>query len=66
MKLRPWEFYDRIARAYDSMYETPKWKLYHRLIGSFLEEYLKTPAEFSISVEEPESGVCSCRKEVSK
>ncbi|ADA67496.1 Methyltransferase type 11 [Thermotoga petrophila RKU-10] len=43
MKLRPWEFYDRIARAYDSMYETPKWKLYHRLIGSFLEEYLKNP-----------------------
>ncbi|KAF2960333.1 MULTISPECIES: class I SAM-dependent methyltransferase [unclassified Thermotoga] len=43
MKLRPWEFYDRIARVYDSMYETPKWKLYHRLIESFLEEYLKNP-----------------------
>lgn len=43
MIVNPWEYYSRIAKEYDSMYETPKWRLYHRLIQSFLSEHLKVP-----------------------
>ncbi|MCD6552296.1 class I SAM-dependent methyltransferase [Thermotoga sp.] len=45
MIIRSWEYYDRIAGKYDPMYETPKWRLYHKLIQSFLSEYLKEPCK---------------------
>ncbi|WP_101513710.1 bifunctional 2-polyprenyl-6-hydroxyphenol methylase/3-demethylubiquinol 3-O-methyltransferase UbiG [Thermotoga sp. SG1] len=45
MIVSPWEYYSRIAKEYDSMYETPKWRLYHRLIQSFLSEHLKEPCK---------------------
>ncbi|WP_101509973.1 class I SAM-dependent methyltransferase [Thermotoga sp. KOL6] len=45
MLLRAWEYYDRVAEKYDSMYDNPRWHLYHELLQCFLKEHLKEPCK---------------------